>query len=220
MEKQKIAINMERGYKAIDAWVTTIEGCKVAVHRDPRRVTHWSVSDVATGLRVLGGKSCTTRPAALAAAKERILKHGVAAYKRAVENNPAAPDPKTVEPMEVKPPPPAVRMIDVKALAHKIARVVPGGLEEKEVEAVGRALSRLNGKLKSKCPSAYSDPMAAAAWQGLQPNTFKVTMGKTFVIRNLEDPAPRILFDKLFAINWPTVLDKDAEALKEMGVWP
>ena len=67
----------------IEANVVMIEGCRVAVHRDPLRARHWAVTEPQTGRSVSHG---ATRREAIQKAREKILRYGVELFRETVEN--------------------------------------------------------------------------------------------------------------------------------------
>ena len=103
-------------------------------------------------------------------------------------------------------------------LANVIMPAAPW-LDEHQQAAVLRAFSSRGpkkGYLKATCPSPFDDPLAAAAWQGLQPNHHKL---KVSTILMLRDPSAKELAMKLTDLRLPGWLDYDRHALTEMGVW-
>ena len=91
-------------------------------------------------------------------------------------------------------------------------------LSEREVAAVRSAITtrgKHKGRLKANAPSSWGDPWGNAAWNGLQPNAFKVQFGCVAFLADAE----REFFDFLNLINTPAWLDRDRAALQSMGVW-
>jgi hypothetical protein len=87
-----------------------------------------------------------------------------------------------------------------------------------EHEAVVRALCKAGpnaGRLLAKAPTGYRDPLGQAAWNGLQPNPYKVLTSSIL----FAGPAEKALLDKLVGKSWPVWLDSDADALVKLGVW-
>jgi hypothetical protein len=100
----------------------------------------------------------------------------------------------------------------VKAIAARAE------LNDSEIEAVWRALTsngRHTGRLLAKAPSRHIDALANAAWNGLQPNPWKVQ--PTTLL--FADGLAKDLLLKLAKHAWPAYLDRDAAALKALNVW-
>lgn len=79
------------------------------------------------------------------------------------------------------------------------------------IPAIVSALSSRTGRLKAKAPA---DDLGKAAWNGLQPNPWKVQFGACF----LRGEAAEILAH-LAKHAWPAWLDSDAKALQDLSVW-
>jgi len=93
-----------------------------------------------------------------------------------------------------------------------------GITDEKEREAVAMAIvsrGKRAGGLKANAPNHYDYPMANAAWNGIQPNYYKMQISNIMFQRENE----RALFDKLDKVKWPAILDRDMYQLILMGVW-
>jgi hypothetical protein len=70
-------------------------------------------------------------------------------------------------------------------------------------------------RLLSTPPSAFKDPWAFAAWNGLQPNPHKVRIGSMFFLH--DDVAA--FATMLLKLRTPASMDKDMDALTKLGVW-
>ena len=92
-------------------------------------------------------------------------------------------------------------------------------LTEDQKAAMLRAIAskgRKKGYLKAKSPSAFDDQMACAAWQGMQPNAYKLSISAVMMLR---DPAAKEFATKLSEFRFPAWLDYDRHTLQSMGVW-
>jgi hypothetical protein len=92
------------------------------------------------------------------------------------------------------------------------------GLDPVERNAVLRALSKAGpttGRLLKNPPVGYRDSLAQAAWNGIQPNPYKIQASSILFTRGADE----ILLKKLLAKSWPVWLDADAAALVDLGVW-
>ena len=80
----------------------------------------------------------------------------------------------------------------------------------------GRGKHKATHLLKN-APSPSKDPMAYAAWAGIQPNRYKAAscIGSTMLY--LDDEARQMVLD-LRKVQWPMSLDVDSKALSELGV--
>lgn len=87
-----------------------------------------------------------------------------------------------------------------------------------EIEGISCAITstgRHQGRLKLKSPSKWDNMMGFAAWQGMQPNPHKISIGGLFFVTG---PAKELL-DILMTIKWPASMDRDMDALVSMGAW-
>jgi hypothetical protein len=100
--------------------------------------------------------------------------------------------------------------------AHATAPLV---LTDEQKAAILRALSSRGprkGYLKAKSPSPLDDQLACAAWQGIQPNTYKLGIGSVMMLR---DPEAQKFALTLSEYRFPAWLDYDRHALQQMGAW-
>jgi hypothetical protein len=207
----KIAVAVHGGWRQIDAQLVADLGLTpVALHRTINR-QGWSLTSVACGFVICRG---ATKAKALAGYQHILTHRSPEEVLARIQSRPAAPVPdclRAVEPTAVRPP--VISSVDV---ADAIA--ARAGLTAEEREAVLRALGKAgahSGKLRKKAPVGYTDPLGQAAWNGLQPNPYKVQTSSLLFARGPE----RALLDKLLAKNWPIWLDADADALVKLGVW-
>lgn len=99
------------------------------------------------------------------------------------------------------------------------AHATPFVLNDEQKAALLRALSSRGprkGYLKTSAPSRYDDPMGYAAWHGLQPNPYKMSI---FAAVAPPSGEARELITKLQEYNFPAWLDYDRHALQSMGAW-
>lgn len=213
--KTKIAIKFGTGYKSVEAELVTVEGIACGVHKTPGAkfgTICWSVTELVTGLAL--AKS-SKRQGAIDLATERIVRAGTWQVQAKLNAEVKASAPEGLEPLVIEKRAPAAKA-DVPHIVDLVAKVVP--LNERERAAVLRALNSRTGQLKAKAPSAFGDAdsqLAAAAWQGLQPNAFKIGIVSVWSLRGeaLE------LYDRLSKVQWPAAFDKDKFALVNAGVW-
>jgi hypothetical protein len=213
--KIKIAIAFKGTFKSIEAEAVTIWGIPFGIHRTPGR-SGWSVTHPYTGLALQSGAA--TREKARQSVEDSIGAYGNEKVSALLAARPQAPPVNTLEPytepvLEATVKPDLTRIVDL------IAETC-GGLDSRERVAVLRALNSRTGQLKAKSPSAFGDSderLAAAAWQGLQPNGYKLGMVTIFAIGHHADS--QALWSKLTRFQWPAAFDKDKAALVAAGVW-
>ena len=160
----------------------------------------WSITHVRTGRRFL---SRPTRKAAIAWAEEFNLTEGQIEILKGTESAPPLEEANPLPKPESKPRP------DIDAIVDAVNQVVT--LSDRERKAVRDALSSRSGKLKANAPV---ESWAKAAWNGLQPNPWKIQIGALMLLPKEE----RSLCNRLSEHAWPVALDKDIEALTRMGV--
>lgn len=206
----KIAVAVHGGWRQIDAQpVADLGLTPVALHRSINR-QGWSLTSVACGQVLCRAK---TKGEVLARYRRVLELRSPEEVLARVALAPAAPSPDCQRPIDAAVRPHVVSSVDV---ADAIA--ARAGLTADEREAVLRALGKAGahaGKLRKKAPTGYTDPLGQAAWNGLQPNPYKVQTSSLLFARGPE----RALLDKLLAKNWPIWLDADADALVKLGVW-
>jgi hypothetical protein len=71
--------------------------------------------------------------------------------------------------------------------------------------------------LLKNAPSPSKDPMAYAAWAGIQPNRYKAASCTGSLMLYLDHEAQQFCLD-LRKVRWPMSLDVDSKALSELGV--
>jgi hypothetical protein len=87
-------------------------------------------------------------------------------------------------------------------------------LTKDEQNAISHAFStkgKTKGYLKANCPPGLS----GAAWQAIQPNTFKISFCRCLFFSDTE----KELFTKLADIKFPKDLDYDRNLLEKCGAW-
>ena len=108
---------------------------------------------------------------------------------------------------------------NIPAIAAAIAaRLGLNPAEEAAIAAAFATRGRHAGTLLAKCPAdtgPRAQPLAAAAWRGMQPNPWKVSPWSLL----MQGPEASALYEKLARHTWPVRLDRDAAALAAMGVW-
>lgn len=200
--------------RSTKATLVTIEGITLGLHRAITG-TGWTITDPRSGYALGRGP---TRDGAIAHAAGRIKGNGTEAVLALMAKTPAAPPVDKLKP--AKPKGGTVKNkggIDPDRVALNVACIA--ALDDTEKAAVVRALAstgKHRGQLLSKPPGRDADPLAYAAWQGLQPNPWKISMLARFLPPSPEAAA---LLDKLSKHHWPVWLDRDAKALASMGVF-
>ena len=174
----------------------------------------WSITSPYCGKVIAKGP---TAKAARNALREVLERFGVDRVQFGIDNSPQAPP---VEELEPAPAPPAKPpRIDHNSIGQIVKAIADrAGLNDSETDAVWRALTskgRNAGRLLSKPPSRQVDELANAAWNGLQPNPWKVQ--PTTLL--FADGAGQDLLNKLVKHAWPSYLDRDAATLKALNVW-
>lgn len=215
MKTTKIAVNLgHNGFVALEAEIINILGIEVGVHKTINKPKGWSVTELSTGIAL--AKSSVSRVEVIALANVRVAGAGKEAVLAKLAALPAAPAVDTLEaytaPVKAK-----VEKADIGAVVAILEKTI-GGLTDTERAGVILALNSRTGQLKAKSPSAFGTPverLACAAWQAIQPNAFKVSIGTCLFLR---DDA-RALYDKLSKVRWPDCFDEDKQALKALGVW-
>jgi hypothetical protein len=212
--KTTIAINLgHKGFQTIEAEKVDIHGIPCAVHRSINK-PGWSVSSVEYGVALIS--KAQSKALAIESALGAVAGNGADNVKAQLAKLPRVPS-VVLESYKAPVKTPATKA-DIPAIVQAIHNTVP--LTEREKAAVVRALNSRTGQLKSRAPSAFGDAderLAAAAWQGLQPNAFKVGLVSCFAIGHHEES--RSLWTRLSAVRWPAALDKDKLALVNAGVW-
>lgn len=215
----KTAIKTQNGYQAVESHPIIIRDLELVTHKSPSEKTKgycWSVSDPVSGLALARS---STKAGAVNLAHERITRAGAWQVKAKLNAENRAP---SVDTLEVWTPPTAPEKPakpDITKIVELIAERV-GGLTPEEQEAVRFALNSRTGQLKAKSPSAFGDAkerLACAAWQGLQPNGFKLGLISTQAVCCVQ--SSKALWEKLSAVRWPAAFDKDKAALVAAGVW-
>lgn len=208
--KINLVICKGSSHVTVPAETITIQGFECAVHRSIGK-SGWSVSSVTKGIAfVVGWKS---RDGAIREAERRILNKGTDAVSASLATYPDAPS--EAPAYEAPKKSPAADIDTVVRLVGERA-----GLNDRERAAVRRALNGRTGQLKAKSPSAFGDAdekLACAAWQGIQPNAFK--LGTIACLVFSREPECAALFKKLIAIKWPDAFDSDKKKLVDLGVW-
>jgi len=212
----KTPVNINNKFFAVEAEAINILGIALARHRSVGK-RGWSITDPRSGGAIVTGQK--SKELARSEAVLRIQSHGVEKVREFLAAKPAAPAVETLPDYVIEVAKESVAKADVAGIVELVARTVDG-LSERERAAVTRALNSRTGQLKAKAPSAFGDAderLAAAAWQGLQPNAFKVGLVSCFAIGHHEES--RSLWQRLSAVKWPAAFDKDRLALEKAGVW-
>lgn len=207
----KIAIATSKGFRAINARLIHSEGHGIYAHKSLKSASGWTASCGRAGLAIAHGtsiKDVTDRVQRL------IDQHGIEKFRRVLEAAPPAPGLDGLPDADLPTPKQSVWSLDdldrlVSAIANRV-----GGLGQDERIAVAAAFSCRNGRLQSKAPGRYDEALANAAWNGLQPNVFKVQYSSCF-----HTGAALDLLLKLSKFRWPAAFDKDRAALEALGAW-
>lgn len=109
----------------------------------------------------------------------------------------------------------------VSALSERLSThpTQPLFLTEDQKSAMVRAFSsrgKRKGYLLGRAPSADADPLAFAAWQGMQPNPYKIGIGGAILLR---DATAREFMTTLARYRFPGCLDYDRDRLEMLGAW-
>jgi hypothetical protein len=207
----QITVATHAGWARIEASPLRLEGIPLplAIHRSFIHASKWTVTERTTGRTLARG---TTRKAAIAAAAA-LAERGETALRQLVAAYPVAPPPETVEPLSLPMPKAAKRVnLDpiIDAIADNMVRHTDRGLDDRERAAVRSALSTTTGRLKASAPS---EDWGKAAWNGLQPNAWKVQWSACWIAADARE-----FLRRLASVPWPAALDKDLDALRRMGV--
>lgn len=208
--KSNIVIRNSSGWVSVPADPALILGFECAVHKSIEKAG-WSVSIVSRGIAFVTGWK--TREGAIRETERRILNKGTETVKASIESYPEAPASAPAFVPRKKAP-----ACDIDTIVRLVGE--RAGLTDRERAAVRKALNGLTGQLKAKSPSVFGDAderLACAAWQGIQPNGYKIG---TFAVLSLtRDAECAALYDKLSKIKWPDAFDSDKKKLVDLGVW-
>ena len=205
----KISIATPSGFKASPVIREfQIDGIPFAVTPSLSRPGRYAATHTGTGLAVLSRApsiaACIRDACFLVRAHRESFNYQVAAHPEAppVEGLPDA-----ALPAKPAPAPP----VDLDRLVEIIAERAPADLPRDLVlSGIRSALSSRTGRLKSKAPA---DAWGKAAWNGIQPNAWKIQFSACFL------PAgPAALLTALSRATWPAELDKDLATLRSLGV--
>jgi len=183
----------------------------VAVHRTLNR-PGWSLTAVLCGQVIARGP---TQQACLRNYQTILSKRSPDEILARVSNASLAPAPGGLDLVE-KPQSREPQRWNAAQVADAIT--ARAALTPDEREAVLRALSKAGpntGRLLKNPPVGYRDALASAAWNGIQPNPYKLQLSCVAFARGPE----KVLLEKLLAKSWPVWLDADASALVDLGVW-
>ena len=208
--KTTIAINIGHKFAAIKAEQISILGIPAGVHRRINK-TGWAVTHIGTGLVLAKGVS---RLEAIASANVRVAHVGVDNVKDQIAKAEPAPAVDTLEayvaPAKIE------NTVDRDAIISAIA--TRGQIDPAIVARIICSKGKNKGRLIATCPPIFgpkADKEAAAVWLGIQPNPFKVSVGKVlFLSFDLQE-----LTLQLGKIEWPAWLDADKASLVALGVW-
>jgi hypothetical protein len=207
----KITIATQHGFRAIEAYLVHIEWCGIYAHKSLKKPNGWTASCGRSGYAVAHG---TSKKDVTDAVQRCIKQHGVEKFRKVIEAAPAAPSPNNLPDATLPAPKQAAWSLDdLDRLVNAISDRV-GGLGPDEKLAVAAAFTCRNGRLKAQAPNSYDEVLANAAWNGLQPNAFKVQYSSCF-----HKGAALDLLLKLSKFSWPAGFDKDRAALEALGVW-
>lgn len=201
--KTKITIQLPKGNFLIAAETLTVWGLGLAIHRTPGKPNRWTISDPRTGFALGHG---ATREKARHELETRIEKTGNQKVFDLLAKQPAV----TASEIEWSEPAKAETTVDVSEIAAAIAE--RAGVPVRLVERVLATKGKNAGRLLARCPS---EDEASALWTAIQPNPWKVSVGRVLFLRG----EARALFERVSALKWPVWLDSDASALVELGVW-
>jgi len=202
MKKEIVIVTNRQGAIAVPATIVTHPHPtigEVGIHKTVGG-RDWSITHVRTGRRFL---SRTTRKAAIAWAEDFSLTEEQTEILKRTESAPPLEEANPLPKPEPKTRP------DIDAIVDAVNQVVT--LSDRERKAVRDALSSRSGRLKASAPV---ESWAKAAWNGLQPNPWKIQIGAMMFLPDEE----RSLLNRLSKHTWPVALDKDIEALSRMGV--
>ena len=208
----KIAIATQNGFRTITAeLIHTEEGYEIYAHKSIKKPNGWTASCGRSGYALAHG---TSKKDVTNAVRRIIDQHGVEKFLKVLRAAPAAPSVDGLPDATLPQPKQAAWTLnDLDRLVNAISGRV-GGLDREERIAVAAAFTCRNGRLKAQAPNSYDEALANAAWNGLQPNAFKVQYSSCF-----HKGAAADLLLKLAKFNWPAAFDKDRAALEALGVW-
>jgi hypothetical protein len=210
--KTTIAVNLGHKFVAIEAEIIEVLGFTIGIHKTVNS-NGWTGTHTGTGIAFCSRRK--NRLDCIERVTDLITRRGVDKVREQIQKLAPTPAPavETLEAHVVKVKAPAAKA-DIPAIVAAINNTVP--LSDREKAAVVTALNSRTGQLKAKSPSAFDgDGLACAAWQGLQPNAFKVSVGACLFLHG----ESRDLFERLSKVRWPAALDKDKAALVALGAW-
>ncbi len=211
--KTTIAIrNQNSKAFAIDADIVEIEGFTCGVHRNVKG-NGWACTFVGKAIAaavITGG----TKAAVVELATSRIQRAGVEAVQAKLDLVPDA------EPIEGLPrweaPAKEAPTVNVTQIINAISD--RSGVSSEIIARVICSKGKNAGRLLATCPPVFgpkADPAGAAVWLGLQPNPWKVSVGKILFLPKEQQE----VCVQLGKIKWPAWLDSDKAALVAFGVW-
>ena len=183
----------------------------IAVHRSVNRAG-WSLTSTVCGWVIARGP---TQRACLQSYRDILTQRSEKEILDRIAGAGQAPSPANLTQLDKRTPSTKPTRA-AKDVADAIA--ARASLTPDEREAVLRALSKAGpntGRLLKNPPTGYRDPLAQAAWNGIQPNPYKVQTSSILFAQGPEE----VLLKKLLAKSWPVWLDADAAALVDLGVW-
>lgn len=203
--KHLVTISTRDGFRAVEspALFHTAASHAFAVTPCLKAPGKWAGTHIGTGL------AAVTRAGSIReciASTRSAVDNNEQAFQRALQGLPAAPPPEGLPPAEPRLPEPR---IDIEPVVLAIVEVL-GECSPEEISGIRSALSRKTGRLKERAPS---DPWGKAAWNGLQPNAWKIQFSACFL-----PPAPAAFLTRLSRHTWPAALDRDLFTLRSLGV--
>jgi hypothetical protein len=215
-DKIKIAVALHGNqFRAVQAQLVHDLGpTPVALHRS---INHsgWSLTSVHCGFVICRG---TTKAKAVAHYQHILAHRSPEEVLARIQLRAPAPCPDSLAEAHLGKPRSSAQQQPSSAVAVAAAIAERAALTTDEHQAVVRALCKAGpnaGRLLAKAPTGYRDPLGQAAWNGLQPNPYKVQTSSIL----FAGPTEKALLDKLHGKNWPVWLDSDADALVKLGVW-
>ena len=202
--KTKIAVAFNHSFKSIEAELVGIHGIPCAVHRSLNK-SGWSVSSIERGVALTSKAQSKAR--AIESCLGSVSFFGVEKTLTQLSKFPLVPAVETLE-AYVAPVKETTLPADIDGIVKLIGDRVD--LNEGERLAVRNALNSRTGRLKAKAPS---DDWSKAAWNGLNPNPWKIQFSACFLRGE-----PAALLSKLSKHSWPVALDKDLSTLRALGV--
>lgn len=201
----KHTIATRDGFRAVESRGTfEASGHDFAITPCLKAPGKWAGTHIGTGFAAVT-KAGTVR--GCVDSTQSAVASNLPAFLSAVAGLPVAPSPEGLAAAVL---PSKGVAVDLGPIVAAIVETLGGECTAEEIAGIRSALSSKTGRLKERAPA---EAWGKAAWNGLQPNAFKIQFSACFL-----PPGPASFLTRLSRIAWPAALDKDLAALRSLGV--